>query len=226
MTHARRSWSEEGDAVARLGTAIAASLALHMGVMPNLVWSTGGTGQRPVSIVPPLHARILSAHNGSQAAGGKTRSPSLATRDFRDDEHIAVNAPVRQGFSIGQAPRYFAASELDRRPMALEPIEPEYPDHADARGGRVVLKLFIAETGRVDQAQVLSGDGGFDRSATAAFESARFSPGIRHGAPVKSQMLIEVTYRPLLEGSASGQGKDGSRGRDPAASEPAKSGAG
>jgi TonB family protein len=92
--------------------------------------------------------------------------------------------------------RYFTASELEHRPMPLLPIEPRYPEAADGRVGRVVLNLFIDQDGHVDKVVLVSGDHPFDESAMWAFVQARFSPGVKRGAAVKSQMLIEITYRP------------------------------
>ena len=92
--------------------------------------------------------------------------------------------------------RYFTASELDHRPTPLIPVEPRYPGDGSTRIGRVVLNLFIDQDGRVDKVVVVSGERPFDESALWAFGQARFSPGVRHGTPVKSQMLIEVIYRP------------------------------
>jgi protein TonB len=71
----------------------------------------------------------------------------------------------------------------------------------------VVLQLLINERGSVDEVAVVRAEpsGVFEKSALAAFDSARFSPGILFGAAVKSQLLVEVQYR-LESRAISGRG--------------------
>jgi len=71
----------------------------------------------------------------------------------------------------------------------------------------VVLRLFINELGTVDEVMVVRAEpsGVFEKSAIAAFGSARFSPGMLAGAAVKSQLLVEVLYR-LERRETSGRG--------------------
>jgi TonB family protein len=71
----------------------------------------------------------------------------------------------------------------------------------------VVLRLLINERGTVDEVTVVRAEpiGVFEKSALAAFRGARFSPGMRYGAAVKSQLLVEVQYR-MDPRAASGRG--------------------
>lgn len=96
----------------------------------------------------------------------------------------------------GAMPRYFSASELDRRPIALLPVDPEIPDPAPPYATLVLLAILINETGSVDRVIPLTDTPGnpFRESAAAAFARARFAPGIRNGAAVKSRMLVEVRF--------------------------------
>ena len=105
----------------------------------------------------------------------------------------------------GTMPRYFNASELDRRPIALLPIDPEIPEPAPKLASLVVLAVLINETGSVDRVVPLTDSPGnpFRESAVAAFSRARFAPGLRNGAPVKSRMLVEVTFEGAKDDSPS-----------------------
>ena len=100
---------------------------------------------------------------------------------------------------------YQGALGLDPPPRPLGDIEPLVPETAGARGGVVVLRLYINEQGIVDRAEVLRSTppGLFDASALEAFGNARFSPGYLAGVPVKSQMTFEVKYRALGSGAES-----------------------
>lgn len=91
-------------------------------------------------------------------------------------------------------PTYYTAKQLDVHPQAAQPVRPEYPDVAAE--GYVTLKLLIDDGGKVREASVVDAQppGAFEESALAAFRAARFLPGQRNGRPVKSQILIKVTY--------------------------------
>jgi TonB family protein len=187
MIGSPRSWRPE----ARLGAAIAASAALHLGLMPAVTFGLGGTGDG--ARAPLLRAWITDKNSELRTGGERTRSDAMSPG--RTGAGIA-SGPTVSGLPAYGESRYFTASELDHRPVPLLPIEPRYPGAADGRVGRVVLNLFIDQDGHVDKVVLVSGDHPFDESAMWAFVQARFSPGVRRGAAVKSQMLIEITYRP------------------------------
>lgn len=62
--------------------------------------------------------------------------------------------------------------------------------------GRVVLRLYVDETGQVDEVAIESGDptGAFEASAREAFGAAHFLPGMKGGVPVKALVRIEVLF--------------------------------
>jgi len=101
--------------------------------------------------------------------------------------------------ALADAPDYLPANLLSVRPRPLQDIEPEYPEAADLRSGKVVLRLLIGDTGHVDDVAVVRANppGLFDASALEAFSKALFSPGLANGIAVKSQMMVEVEFVPL-----------------------------
>lgn len=106
-------------------------------------------------------------------------------------------------------PSDYRAVGLDPPPRPLNDIEPEYPLTQGLREGVVVLRLLINEKGIVDEAIVVRSfpPGVFDSSAVVAFGSAKFSPGMFLGLPVKSQLTVEVEFMPTNRGAAvSGRG--------------------
>lgn len=103
----------------------------------------------------------------------------------------------------------YRAVGLDPPPRPLHDIDPEYPLAQGGREGVVVLRLLINEKGIVDEAIVVRSfpPGVFDSSAVVAFGSAKFSPGMFLGLPVKSQLTVEVEFMPTNRGAAvSGRG--------------------
>jgi TonB family protein len=97
---------------------------------------------------------------------------------------------------VPPVPRYYAAHELDRRPQIMSNVEPDFPALALGPTGRVVLRLYINEAGRVDAVAVESADrtGAFDNAARDAFARAHFLPGMKGGVPVNALMRIEVLF--------------------------------
>lgn len=98
--------------------------------------------------------------------------------------------------------RYLDPKELTRRARVLEDIEPS-PDELEGMpgSGKVILMLFISETGKVDRVEVeLSRlEEPFPSSLSRQFLAARFAPAERDGIPVKSRMRVEVVIRPLAK---------------------------
>lgn len=132
----------------------------------------------------------------SQGEGsGRAKAPPPAAGLENGDKGIARAMP-----------RYFNASELDRRPIALLPVDPEYPETASPHASLVVLAILINETGSVDRVVPLTDSPGnpLRESAAAAFSRARFSPGLRNGAPVKSRMIVEVKFEAAKNDSPPG----------------------
>jgi len=110
---------------------------------------------------------------------------------------VPASEPSRP--ALADAPDYLQGKLLTVGPRPLDDIEPRYPDGADLRTGKVVLRLLIGDTGHVDEVAVLRANppGLFDAAAMEAFAKARFSPGLAGGVAVKSQMTVEVDFVPL-----------------------------
>jgi periplasmic protein TonB len=95
------------------------------------------------------------------------------------------------------------SSGPDRGPQLLEDIEPVFPVAAGNRGGRVTLRLVVSDQGAVETIEVLASSppGLFDAAAMAAFGQARFSPGLKGGVAVRSEVRYDVTFAPIGRGS-------------------------
>jgi|GEM_PF-3778660 len=91
---------------------------------------------------------------------------------------------------------YYSALELEQTAKPTVDIDLKYPQSIDGMGGYVMLRLFINATGKVDRVLIIKSEpaGVFDDAAKSAFEKALYSPGIKNGLPVHSQMLIEARF--------------------------------
>lgn len=170
----------------RLGTAFAASLAVHASLAAGLagLMLGGKPGDEPKAAV--LVARLQSP--------APVQPP---TRRAPASEQPAERAPHR-GAAPGAplpAPYYHRLSELSERPAPLERIEPRFPEGAPETG-RLKLRLYINERGLVDAVDITEAEpaGVFEEAAAEAFRAARFRPGYKDATPVKSQIALEVRF--------------------------------
>src|SRR5688572_25309554 len=114
--------SSSSDALFRLGSALAASGALHLGAgmaLEALPWDADGVPEhRSIREAPPLRVDFRVAQAAAPAPGQSRESKPAAQ-------------PTE---------RYYLARELDVRPAPREPIEPVYPNDAYLKDipGRVV----------------------------------------------------------------------------------------
>ncbi len=167
--------------IQRLGLALAASFIAHAALLQGL--AALPRAWQPAAGFSPSHAGsgLLRVMLLPEEAGPQPTAPAR------------VAAPPA---SAPRAPRYLAAHELDRRPQILSHVEPHFPALALVPTGRVVLRLYIDETGAVDAVAAESADrtGAFEAAAREAFAEARFLPGIKDGAPVKALVRVEVLF--------------------------------
>lgn len=105
------------------------------------------------------------------------------------------SVPRQAGKASPGAQRYYRTRELDVVPGIMTRTNPEYPDMARV-SGKVLIRLFIDERGSVEHVAILRAEppNVFDASARRAFLAARFTPGMKAGVAVKSQLTLQVDY--------------------------------
>ena len=93
---------------------------------------------------------------------------------------------------------YYADSEVDAMPVALDPILPQYPSGSAAArdGGKVMVRLQIDAEGVVKQVVVIESQpaGVFDESTQSALASVRFKPAQKNGQAVGCQTVVSISY--------------------------------
>ena len=141
---------------------------------------------------PPVPARAV----GTAPAVAASSSADRGTNPARPAEPTPAARSGGEGQTTG----------LDRGPRPLDDIDPAFPVAAGTRGGTVTLRLVISDKGEVESIAVVHAvpPGLFDEAALAAFGKARFSPGLRGGVPVRSEVMYEVEF------AASGKGTESS----------------
>jgi TonB family protein len=177
-------------ASARICAALACSAGLHAVALGGLPSVLGG------EVAIPARAGEL------QLRFAQARPPAPAERPAA---LLPVRSTARSSPDSGiiPLPRYYKGSELSVRPAPLGPIEPKPAAQSTAASaaGKVLARILINESGAVDRVIIESAQpaGVFDESVVSAFGAARYRPGVLSGRAVKSQMLVEVTFREPAE---------------------------
>lgn len=206
------------DRSSSFGTAISVSLLLHLAVLLAFGAMPGAQFARPwmqgsgtaLTVVSLSHAPATQANDaipGVLPGNSAVLLPLEAgssTSGTTPDIGPALDASGRNGprdaspLALLPQAHYFPTNELDTRPGIMVHIQPEYPAGALAEGitGSAVIRIYINESGTVDDVVAISGKppGVFEESAVAAFRMARFSPGAKGGIPVKAYATLEVQY--------------------------------
>jgi len=96
--------------------------------------------------------------------------------------------------------RYYAGREVDVRADQVNEVALLYPQQAYAMrlAGRVVLRIFIGDSGVIDNILVVEAmpPGVFEDAALVAARALHFKPALKDGRPVKSIKNIEVVFNP------------------------------
>lgn len=195
----------------RMSAALAVSAALHLALVASLQapfgarW--GGVESAPAR---PIRATLLGAPAPQPAvepvmepraavpAPAESAPPPPPAPAAQPSAPIQAEAPAEPPRALLPESKYYRTRELDVPPGIMTRVEPQYPEAAARRllSGKVVLRLFLAESGQVERAEVVKADppGYFEGAAERAFLAARFSPGMKDGRPVKVQMVLEVAF--------------------------------
>jgi protein TonB len=110
-------------------------------------------------------------------------------------------SPPKEETEIGEETVYFIAVEEMPEPLGgLKSIQEKivYPEIAlRARvEGKVFVKAFVDETGKVTSAEIVKGIGaGCDEAAIDAVLQTKFSPGKQRGRPIKVQVTIPIVFK-------------------------------
>lgn len=175
------------------GAAPGLSVTLISAAAPAPAIETAEPAVPPVAPVAPVPAVEPPAPKALPPATAAGTSPAVPAAP------IVPPAPSAAGLSgVVSGPWYYAARYLHRRVTPLRPIRPDYPPLFSDVAGHVVLLLFINEHGRVDTYRIESAEPAqiFDEAVLKAFVNERYAPGLITGYPVKSQLLVEVSFQP------------------------------
>jgi TonB family protein len=175
----------------RLLIAFLVSVALHASAAMAVTTPPEGTpGVRTNSVYAPLQTRLASdSRVAGFVAGAQEMTASATPKDSGAKPAGGAVSPI-----------YYKRSQLDARAYLVTRVDPVYPSGIPPTGGKARIRLFINERGFVDRVAIEESKASakFGEAAAQAFRTAQFEPGKLKGVAVKSQVLIEVDFHPLL----------------------------
>lgn len=87
-------------------------------------------------------------------------------------------------------------AEAAARSLLVQQPAPAYPDSAKGQSGMVVLQVFIARDGTVQDAKFVQGSLVFARAAIDAVKQWHFQPYLMNGRPVSTVTSLTLSFRP------------------------------
>lgn len=187
--------------------ALGISLAVHAAIYFSI--NFGGTAGERLNDAAAPHEVITVAFISPNAAGDSMREKEVAPASRRASvEPVRPAAAMQNGSAamlllpLPPRPHYFPASQLTLKPVVLQDIPANLTiDVPNAPAQAAVLRLLINELGEIDKV-IVDESSVPERAAqaiTEAFRSIRFRPGERDGAPVKSQLKIQIMLESMIE---------------------------
>jgi len=172
---------------ARLGSGLLISALLHLAIISSL---GPVVIERSAPAEQSEHEFTVTLVSGSAASASSKRIHPA--KESARPNPIALPLPV--------APHYFESTEVDVPARIVNDVMLHYPPSAYKQriSGEVKLKLFINQTGEVDEVAVVTSDPIeiFDQAAVDAAKQLRYSPAFKDGAQVRTTKTIVITFDP------------------------------
>jgi hypothetical protein len=178
-----------------MGVALLAAAGLHL-----LGWAfLSDTG-----LSRPDTARDAAAPKGLQVRVVSRPASALV---LAKSQVSPAPLPAAVPFSLGQAHRppsaavphtlpslYWPAEALERSPQPQRDWIVDEAVLEREHRARVVLRLWVSELGRIDRFEVLQSEpqGQWPNEALRSLADTPMEPGVRHGQPVQSTVVVEI----------------------------------
>ena len=142
-------------------------------------------------------ARILNVRLVELAAAPAPAAEQTAKSTPQEASRPAAERAQGIGVLPIPAPAYYTTDQLTKRPQPTSDPRLDVPEIGPVfASGKVILKIWINELGKVNSVEVEKSDlpEAITKTAVAAFGRLSFLPGEILGRPVGTVMRIEVTY--------------------------------
>jgi protein TonB len=176
------------------------SVALHAAVLSAI--PTLPFRYEPGPLRLALQARLAPPAAPQPSAAEDVQSAAAQEPRTRASRAADADAPRGSAAQPGAtlAPRYLTSREVDVPAVPIEQPPLIYPEdpYIWKLPGRVRVRVFIGEDGRVEALELVSAHppGHFEEAALDAARRLRYAPARLAGLPVRSQKVIEVVFDP------------------------------
>jgi protein TonB len=100
---------------------------------------------------------------------------------------------------MGLEGKEFQLTQVDKPPVVLSRVEPDYPSMARRRSinGQVTIKFLVDPQGRVQRPSIIKAtpQGIFESSVLDAVARWRFKPGIYKGQAVSTWVILPIQFK-------------------------------
>ena len=179
-----------------LSTLLHAVLGLNAGGFHRVHSPASASTVLRVDIVapgPPAASELVPEIRPLAPVARRVEHSAHGTRSTRQDAKRERTADTPAPAPADTS--YYPARQLDVYPALAAGLDLQHSGKAPVPG-RVLLLVMIDTHGNVNDVSVVEAQPAalFDEAARTAFLSARFRPAFKDGRPVRSRLLIEVTY--------------------------------
>lgn len=190
----------------RLLIALVASLFLHLAAIALLIafipLSGVSTGRLAGFSNAPLIVNIAKPEKAGRSAASPSKQLASIQAPRNSNVQFAAQSSAQDAMVSSQritlSGLYFSTLELDTIPEIRHDIDlyPPKLHNLVHSGGKVILRLWIDETGHVANVEPVSSDlpAVFTEVATLVFMQANFLPGKKKGFAVKSRVEAVLLY--------------------------------
>jgi periplasmic protein TonB len=151
--------------------------------------SPAGAGQLPASAPDQSNGLAGVAVPSENAA-----NPAISTATPATAQSPATSSPPVEALSlrVEQPPERVVPAHVIYR------VEPLYPQEARQQhvGGTVRIRATVGQDGRMKSLRVLSGPPALTSAALDAAQSWRYSPALRDGHPVETEVDLDLEFHP------------------------------
>lgn len=153
------------------------------------------------AVLPPLSVVVVAGGQQQMVRPGTPPSVKVELQNGIAPQPVSeVTRAAAELAATAKAPAAPAADHVemstDTKQALTRPVRPEYPLLARQMKvqGAVVLNVFIAKDGSIENLQILSGPAILADAAREAVKQWRFKPYYQDGQPVETQAHVTVDF--------------------------------
>ena len=143
--------------------------------------------------LPPLVLERTPATPGEHR-----RNTSVTTGVSLDDAPQAPSSPFAPPVLAFEPALYLRPSDVDAVATPISEDSLELLQLTGTQPGLWVVRMYIGESGTVDELEVVDGRGSETNTLEllSLLRSVRFTPALAQGRPVRSQKMLEFSFEP------------------------------